>query len=418
MGNMIFIRHTSLIRGMWFLFFASFPLFAVPYLRLGAGEDIFFTIPVGVILLLVVVFLSVITPGSFLGQLCPQSLRCSASYLAIIGFFIVAAGGSIILGQNYATGLREFMKLCYSVTLFGFIFVFFPRDKVFMEKCWTVVFVSSAVLLLFLIYKYFFVFRSTYLGSELAYQTRIHRNQLSTYIVFLLPYVFFYFIASARKITGLILLCVFFLALVYTQSRGAWLAGILGTLFCLRGRDMLRVAATILVVAAISFSLITFFGAERGIGGDVLQRAYSIHAIFCSDDIVLSAGDSARILFVGRAKELFLSSPFFGLGFGNFQHLSEGRVSHNDYMTILSEMGIVGMLIFFFFLADVYRKMFFCFAGPDKREKPWWVFRAGQVSFVIIVVRLIFENMFTTPFFWIMLGMILVSGEMHAREYA
>jgi O-antigen ligase len=75
----------------------------------------------------------------------------------------------------------------------------------------------------------------------------------------------------------------------------------------------------------------------------------------------LNASDSGRFDAVLAGPQLFLSSPLFGVGFGQYSVLSaritEGHIaigSHNWYMSVLAEQGLVGAVLWALLLTTVF----------------------------------------------------------------
>jgi O-antigen ligase len=57
--------------------------------------------------------------------------------------------------------------------------------------------------------------------------------------------------------------------------------------------------------------------------------------------MVLANSDAGRLERVLAGPQLFLSSPIFGVGLGGY-HAITGDASHDWYMTVLAEEGLVG----------------------------------------------------------------------------
>jgi len=74
-----------------------------------------------------------------------------------------------------------------------------------------------------------------------------------------------------------------------------------------------------------------------------------------------STAERLDVFFAGI--KMFKDYPWFGIGYGNFQHFSSFYmdfsprevVAHNTYITILAELGIIGLLIFIAFLYFIFK---------------------------------------------------------------
>ena len=94
-----------------------------------------------------------------------------------------------------------------------------------------------------------------------------------------------------------------------------------------------------------------------------------------SDIISVNLGGSSystiiRILMIQDSIELFISNPFFGVGFGNFSLYSDLYVSlsggnieqvnspHNALFLIACELGIIGIITFFALCFNILLKLY------------------------------------------------------------
>jgi len=98
---------------------------------------------------------------------------------------------------------------------------------------------------------------------------------------------------------------------------------------------------------------------------------------------------ATRFIIWDRAFELFSESPLIGVGFGVFPYESGGWDTHNTYLRILSEQGLVGLTIFLilvgcFFLQGVrlYSR------GDDEMSK------GLGLGFAVCIIVLIINNFF------------------------
>jgi O-antigen ligase len=73
-----------------------------------------------------------------------------------------------------------------------------------------------------------------------------------------------------------------------------------------------------------------------------------------------------RWQFLKNSIDIIRSAPFFGHGTGSFENQYEKRIigtdqvgssnPHNDYLLILSQLGLFGLFFEIFFIASIYRK--------------------------------------------------------------
>src|SRR5699024_4643924 len=87
---------------------------------------------------------------------------------------------------------------------------------------------------------------------------------------------------------------------------------------------------------------------------DISERFHSIKLLFVSSntqgDLALTGVGSLeqRTGLISKGLSMFSERPFFGFGLGSFsfQKGVASALSHNDYIQILSEQGIFGLVVF------------------------------------------------------------------------
>jgi O-antigen ligase len=137
---------------------------------------------------------------------------------------------------------------------------------------------------------------------------------------------------------GLLFLCLF-----VSYSRGAYLGVVAGLVALVALRS--RVAAVALLVVAAVMALILYPAfLEARQGGELSPSdAY---------DMLLS--ENSRATIAAAAVAMFAAYPIFGVGYGVFQFASpayfeggspDSSFSHNQYLNVLAEQGIVGVAI-------------------------------------------------------------------------
>ncbi|MFN8519723.1 MAG: O-antigen ligase family protein [Chloroflexota bacterium] len=145
--------------------------------------------------------------------------------------------------------------------------------------------------------------------------------------------------AALVGVTGLLLV-----ALATTLSRGAFLALATGILVLALSIGR-RLAILIMVIgvagAAIAYPLFLEYRLSEDVGSTGLA-AYAQQA----------ASDESRVYAAAAGLDLFLSSPVFGIGLGQYKdatiRIAETPVaieSHNWYMNVLAEQGLVGIVL-------------------------------------------------------------------------
>ena len=142
------------------------------------------------------------------------------------------------------------------------------------------------------------------------------------------------------KLLGYGLTAATLLAMMYEFSRGAYIAVIL-SIFVL---GLLKDRKLILVLAVF---LLTW---QAIVPTAVQERVNMTH----NSNGKLEASAQERVELWQNAKETFFSSPIFGTGYATFQltkHFDNLRDTHNWYVKVLLETGVIGMIIALLLLA-------------------------------------------------------------------
>lgn len=157
------------------------------------------------------------------------------------------------------------------------------------------------------------------------------------------------FLESDRKLKWLLFAAIAMnvYSLVYSFSRGGYLAMLAGCLvFCWYGRKM----RLLLAVLAVAISL-------QVVGVDIFPKAVTerFNSSFVENE-ELDEGAQTRIILWQIAIDKFTGSPLFGVGFGNFRKMNEFKLdSHNYYVKLLAEGGIISFSAFIMFIMAAYK---------------------------------------------------------------
>jgi O-antigen ligase len=131
-------------------------------------------------------------------------------------------------------------------------------------------------------------------------------------------------------------------AMLMLGSRGALISAMAGTLFLLlfnnkysRGSTTsfktLTIFKTLIIIAAVIVIVLPYIDA------DILQRL--------TLNRMEEDKGSDRLVIWGTAITEFFKAPFFGIGLGSFQAITQKGV-HNQFLIVLVETGIVGFVLF------------------------------------------------------------------------
>lgn len=182
--------------------------------------------------------------------------------------------------------------------------------------------------------------------------TFFHANALGMYLVLLLTLLYRFLLISFRgksRFMQRMLLIVFVAglgALVATQNRGSWIGFVLGMIVIFladitMGRTRVQSVLGKLALPVI----IVVFALTIKYGDFIYNRLFH-------DDMTEQI--EGRKNLQETAYDVIKAYPVFGVGWGNYQlHAKSYEFTHNLYLLIASELGIVG-LIFFIWLIIVW----------------------------------------------------------------
>lgn len=208
--------------------------------------------------------------------------------------------------------------------------------------------IGAILLLAILDYYSLVVFRSPFLTADIEIPTRAGRNSVGFFLSIAMPATFVFPSIFAR-----IAILAFFVAnAVYLQSRGALLAfatagslalavKIVGSLARPFSPLARRVSLPILVWPAVAITSTLIFRQQ-------------LSSFLRSFVFVAHTSDDLRLRLADLAADAFRAHAFLGIGAGKFQYYSpEGLLTHNDYLAVLAECGILGFVPFLLMMAGV-----------------------------------------------------------------
>jgi O-antigen ligase len=242
-------------------------------------------------------------------------------------------------------------------------------------------------------------------------------NYGSAKLVVLMPFIFYLgaFYAQRRRWGALSFVIgaglIVSIALFITGSRmGGLLASIALAVFLLREIRWLRKPRVILLFAAILGLLLT---ASISFGEGPMSQAfryvsnrYGVLISFLrsgeeSYNRVRESSLRERIEVFRAGLRMFADHPLLGIGLAHFPLVigeydpRYSRVySHNTYLSVLAELGLIGIL-FFIFLC---RQMFFLFHRAFMTDKGFYFYLF--LSYILLLIGFLFLHELDNKYFW------------------
>jgi O-antigen ligase len=206
--------------------------------------------------------------------------------------------------------------------------------------------------------------------------------------------------------------------ILHTYSRSAYLSTFMALLFfsLVRARKLL-----ILLLVLLAFWRIL-------LPVSVVER---IDSTFVSDDIAIEEA-SGRAIDIGRTRvdtvgrselwkmafEMFSKNPIIGTGFNSFRY-STGWDTHNLYLKVLAEQGLIGFLAHVILFAAVFKKGWLLFRISNHA-----LFKGLGLGFSTCLVATVIGNLTgdhwsyynLMAFFWVFLGLVARARVIESKQ--
>ncbi len=266
--------------------------------------------------------------------------------LLVIHLIFVSEFSNLMVEVFKATSVLMFIYLFSSVNL---------QDRKIFDTSIFLLLLSSSIMLALLVYRYAVEMGVFFLGSEWSSPTEAGKNRLAFYLSITTPIALWAYI---KKSSFLSFESFFFLihmvSLVYSMSRGAWVTFSLSlvvaliTLFLSKSYVNNRKKRSnfgfvnLLIVAAVLFWIFV-----KIVNTEIYDSiVINIESLISMQDNVGNSM-SLRKHYFDLALEYFMNNPILGIGVTNF-YQEVGKASHNSYLQILAESGLIGFGLYFF----------------------------------------------------------------------
>lgn len=230
-----------------------------------------------------------------------------------------------------------------------------------------------------------------YLGAN-------HYGAFFAHFIFMLIGLFLFDTSKIRKALLLIVIGLTTYCIIYTFSRGAYLALLAGLFFIGVAKEKkLLIVLVVFLIAWKSFVPVS-----------VVERIEMTK----TEEGTLESSAARRVDLWEQGIAMFSESPLIGSGLNVFQ-LRTGWDSHNFYVKLLAELGIVGLGAFLLLLF----KAFFVSWRVFRQGKDW-LYKGLGLGFAATVISCMVTNVFGDrwsflplgAYFWIFLGIVSRAG--------
>lgn len=335
----------------------------------------------------------------------------SLDILISIFFLIITLSLLYSVDQLYA--IMRWSKLLISVIFYFLLKTVLVEKPLYFETISKYAVITLFFYLGILGYYYLVVFNADYIGMELQYETKAGRNSLAFMVCILLAFSLCYTFENIKTKTSMIIRLLMFTLLIIgiflIQSRGLFIIFcIYLLLYFLLTKVNFKNLLKVLLILFLLYSLGNIF-ISADIKQSVQNRFYSLLVFVDNEYVTEYTGTSITVRsdLVERGIELFSESPILGVGLGSFMTHGSTQfpISHNDYILVLSEQGIIGLLTFLLFLGS-----FIKLAYNNLKRQNTPTNQGLFLSICGISVYLLFINAYDNLLFWTIIAAISANG--------
>lgn len=336
----------------------------------------------------------------------------------ILDVFVLLFGGAILLSSIFSAGGAgsiDAALISVALILGYFLLVNLMRTPKWIKRCIFALIGSAAVVAFIGIFEYFLAEKSgQWLDLSLFSEIRLrvvslfeNPNMLATFLVLIFPFVLAALKLAKNNNEKLLysLLCIaFVVCIVFTWSRGAWLAMIISSLlfFWICSQKTFRVfGVALLTIPALPIIL----------PDTVINRFLSIANL--SDSSI-----SYRIYTWKGTLEAIKDHFFAGVGYGNeafkniypnyaYAGIEAAEHSHSLFLQILLGMGIIGIVVFGILILLCLQKMFEYVKTPQDHISKVFVIASLSALFAALIMGAfdyIWYNYRVFYVFWIVIS--------------
>lgn len=334
-----------------------------------------------------------------------------------IFIFLLIALISIFNANNMEYGLNQWIKMLLVILIFFLLRTLFIVKPFYVTEIMKFASLSLGVYLLYLIWLYIIINKQSYIGLDTSTITKAGKNALAFMVAILLPYIlvvfFKKFIEKQFKLIQLLILLIVLIGSLFIQSRGLFLVVLLYFIllivsFKFNYKILMSILMSILIIGTIFMIII-----PEEVVTDITDRFASI-LILTNDEIAtntqLSGGSiDSRQNLINKGINMFIEKPIFGHGLGSYRYYKRypSPLSHNDYIQVLSELGVVGLVSFLLIIIDFMKKGYL--VSKFNKNNIWLFLAVCGISFYLLMI-----NAFDNILLWFIYAVI--ASEFHRMK--
>lgn len=303
---------------------------------------------------------------------------------------------SIIWAIDRAQALTTIITLAQMFVLMTFIYSYYSIYGDVNFLIWSVV-ISGLFMSFYCIYYYgvdAYITAITIkgrLGNDIA-----NANAIAINAAIALIGCIYYFLYE-KRIKYLLVSIVPIIVILGTSSRTGFLIGCFGVivLIIVKSIDPQNIVKTIgkLIIAVIVIVIAANLVIDLLPNASISERLATLFNYFSKSGGVVDTSTLERMQMIALGKKIFESSPLFGIGIDNARVIASqsgfwNTYLHNNFIELLADVGIIGFVLFYYFYAVLFYKVYkvMPYLKVIMKKDPWIV-----VITIILLCRLIMD---------------------------
>lgn len=397
--------------------------------------------------LVALVFLSIFLNIIYQYRYNSRVLKITRIELLLLLYYLVVVSSSFFMTEDKSSSIDIIINISKDILVGICIFLALSTKEKWINGIWVLITVVSLISFLGTI-KMLTGIEQTFGGlaqlsslgqvtdfGELRYGGPIGEpNIWGQVLVTVLPLVIYRFVSEKFPMRKTILfLCItfIFISIIYTQSRGAFLA--LLVVFVLIALQLRIKISTLTIVSAITLLGVALLPARY------VERYISLQLLFPTGQQASLSQDES---FAGRREKMltglamFRDNPTIGVGFGNYSdryweyagklgleagdiNLDTDRQPHSLYIEIMSETGLLGLLTFLTFfgllLSKLYKTQDALTQTESNRDWEQWK-KALAISIIAFLFSGFFLHGILFRYIWVLIGLSLAAIQLSFND--
>ena len=290
-----------------------------------------------------------------------KSLVLSKLYIPFLAYFFIRFASTLqcVNYDMYISAISTDCITLVSITL-AILLINDSKDTKFIERWIGILGVLATIYgLLYFLYNESAYLGQMYIGTDfagkgvigdvvMAWLRWVPIDKEPNFWAACMMFPFGYWLYQvSRKVTVVSLAClvVVYIGILFSYSRSSFLVSSIVLLYMLFLKSRRNLIYIVIAFIAI-FLCIYYYSPE------LVERIFSIK------DNIKSEGGSGRFELWSEAIDNFFRNPVFGVGAGQTPAYSLSRMgTHNLYLQILGENGILGFFIFMFIWISAFKQM-------------------------------------------------------------